>query len=242
MPGRTSTEGSKLLDIINTGSQNVTNLYAYVDTEAKEPERPYKSDNATKYSVGGVIKLKNETYPEYYFAGRLEWNWTEELSNMVKTSVSSPAAWGFIKNTSYEYNWLLGKNSTTGFCNDTDAQFALSDYKDNGTQSTRAPTTYNIDYQGGDAKWGYFNVRRFTAPVNASCVAAYYDCSKIYIYKYDRRTTPNDFTTCSNATSLQTSYLTPGEVHTLTLDVFMPYGVPNGNLNTATFTVYAYTA
>ncbi|MEM3393693.1 MAG: hypothetical protein QXY79_01435, partial [Candidatus Methanomethylicia archaeon] len=51
--------GIKLLDIINTGSLNVTHIYAYVDTLDDETERPYGSANATKYAAGGVIVLRN---------------------------------------------------------------------------------------------------------------------------------------------------------------------------------------
>ncbi|MEM7814684.1 MAG: hypothetical protein QXK48_03905, partial [Candidatus Aenigmatarchaeota archaeon] len=76
-PGHTG--GTKLLDIINTGSLNVTNIYAYVDTLEDETERPYGSANATKYAAGGVIVFKNETYNKFFFAGRIEWNWTEAI-------------------------------------------------------------------------------------------------------------------------------------------------------------------
>ncbi|MEM5879272.1 MAG: hypothetical protein QXU74_02140, partial [Candidatus Aenigmatarchaeota archaeon] len=108
--------GTKLLDIINTGSLNVTNIHAYVDTLTDETERPYGSANATKYAAGGVIVFKNETYNKFFFAGRIEWNWTEAISNLQTGGVNSPKAWGFFKNTSFEYVWLLG-NGTGGFCN-----------------------------------------------------------------------------------------------------------------------------
>ena len=227
--------GTKLLDIINTGSKNVTQIYAYVDTLQDETERPYGSANATKYAAGGVIVFKNETYDKFFFAGRLEWNWTEAISNLNTNNVNSPVAWGFFRNTSFEYVWLLG-NGTDGYCNNTGAQFAIEDDVDNGTTETRTPTTTNINRDGGDANWGYFSVNRASSPLYGSCVAAYYDCSKIYIYKYDKR---SGFTNCGNSEYVQNVYLPPGDVHTLTLDVYMPYGIPNGVLNTATFTVYA---
>jgi len=236
-PGHTG--GTKLLDIINTGSLNVTNIYAYVDTLEDETERPYGSANATKYAAGGVIVFKNETYNKFFFAGRIEWNWTEAISNLnmtpSATGVNSPKAWGFFKNTSFEYVWLLG-NGTGGFCNNTGAQFAISDYEDNGTAETRTPTTTSINLDSGDANFGYFSINRASSPLYESCVAAYYDCSKIYIYRYDKR---SGFGSCSNSRYVQAPDLPPGDVHTLTLDVYIPYGIPNGNLNTATLTVYA---
>ncbi|MEM5829358.1 MAG: hypothetical protein QW040_00035 [Candidatus Aenigmatarchaeota archaeon] len=232
-PGQTG--GTKLLDIINIGSLNVTQIYAYVDTLTDETKRPYGSSNATEYAAGGVIVLKNETYNKFFFAGRIEWNWTEEISNLQKNNVNSPVAWGFFKNTSFEYIWLLG-NGTNGYCNNTGAQFAIEDDVDNGTVETRTPTTSNIQLDSGDVNWGYFSVNRATAPLYGSCVAAYYDCTKIYIYKYDKR---SGFTSCANSRYIQEYSLPPGNIHTLTLNVYAPYGIPSGNLNVATLTVYA---
>jgi len=229
--------GAKLLDIKNTGSVNLTNIYAYVDTLTDETTRPYGSPNATDYAAGGLIVFKNETYDKFFFAGRIEWNWTEDISNMIKTGVTSPIAWGFFKNTTYEYNWLVG-NGTDGFCNNTATQFALEDDIDNGTAATRTPTTDGIYCNAADADWTYCSVNRPTAPLYESCVAIYKDCSKIFIYRYDKRSSPN-FGACSNSRYIQAPDLVPYETHTLTLDIYTPLGIPWGNLNTATITVVA---
>ena len=232
MPGHNA--GTKFLDIQNTGSNNVTNIYAYVSTLLDEPYRPYGTSNATNYSAGGVIVFENNSFNKFFFAGRLEWNESAQPSNMVTGSVNSPAAWGFFRNTSYEYNWLVG-NGTRGFCNNTGAQFAISDYVDNGTAVTRTPQSpFTLD--GGDYSFGYFSVTRATAPLYQSCVAVSYDCTRIYIYKYDERP---GFSTCNNANYIQTQNLIAGQVHTLTLDAYLPLGIPNGNLNTTTFTAVA---
>jgi hypothetical protein len=237
-PGKAG--GTKLLDIRNTGSLNVTNVYAYVDTMVDETIRPYGTANATNYAVGGVIVFTNETYNKFFFAGRQEWNWTEDISNMNKGNVNSPAAWGFFRNTSFEYNWLVG-NGTNGTCSNNSAtQFAISDYADNGTNVTREPTTGSIDCNVYDENYTYCSVNRGSAPIYESCVAIYKDCSRIYIYRYDKRDDQwGNFTSCANANYVQVPNLPPGDVHTLTLDVYIPYGTPNGNLNTSTFTVYA---
>ncbi|MEM5829356.1 MAG: hypothetical protein QW040_00045 [Candidatus Aenigmatarchaeota archaeon] len=232
-PGSAGT--AQYLNIINTGSVNVTNIYAYVDTLTDEAERPYGKDDPTKYAAGGVIVFKNETDSTYFFAGRIEWNWTEDVGNKDLSNINSPVAWGFFKNTSFEYFWALG-NGTNGYCNNTGAQFAIEDDVDNGTVETRTPTTSNIQLDSGDVNWGYFSVNRATAPLYGSCVAAYYDCTKIYIYKYDKR---SGFTSCANSRYIQAPNLVPGETHTLTLRVYVPYGIPDGSLSTATFTVYA---
>ncbi|MEM5836762.1 MAG: hypothetical protein QW058_03355, partial [Candidatus Aenigmatarchaeota archaeon] len=77
----------QILDIYNIGSINVTQIYAYVDTLEDETQRPYGSANATNYAAGGVIVFKNETYNKFFFAGRIEWNWTEDISNLNKNNV-----------------------------------------------------------------------------------------------------------------------------------------------------------
>jgi hypothetical protein len=213
---------------------NLTNIYAYVDTLEDEAVRPYGFDDPLKYAAGGVIVFKNETYDKFFFAGRLEWNWTEDVGNDDLSAITSPVAWGFFKNTSYEYYWALG-NGTGGYCNNTGAEFAISDYPDNGTATTRTPSDTSITLQTG-VDWGYFSINRASAPLYGSCVAAYYDCSKIYIYRYDKR---SGFGSCANSDYIQAPNLVPGETQTLTVNVYIPLGIPAGNLNTATFTVYA---
>jgi len=230
-----SAGGTQSLNVKNIGSKNVSQIHAYVDTLEDEASRPYGSSNATDYAAGGVIVFRNETYNKYFFAGRIEWNWTEDISNMIKSGVSSPVAWGFFKNTSYEYNWLVG-NGTDGFCNNTATQFAVEDDVDNGTAATREPSSSGIQCNQADENYTYCRVTRSSAPLYESCVAVYKDCSKIYIYKYDKR---GGFGSCGNAAYIQEGNLVPYQTHTIMLDVYMPLGVPSGDLSTATFTVYA---
>jgi len=232
-PGSSGT--TQLLDITNTGSTNVSNIYAYVDTLTDETSRPYGNPDASAYAAGGVIVFKNETYNKFFFAGRIEWNWTEDISNLDTSGVTSPVAWGFFKNTSYEYVWLVG-NGTNGFCNETGAQFAIEDDVDQGTTETRTPDASNINFDGGDVNYGYFSINRATAPLYESCVAVSADCTKIYIYKYDKR---SGFSNCVNSVYIQSSNLVPQQTHTLTLNAYIPKGIPSGDLATATFTVVA---
>ena len=233
-PGLAGTAAS--LNIRNTGSQNVSSLYAYVDTLADETVRPYGTGDPSKYAAGGVIVFRNSTNTNYYFAGRLEWNWTSDVAGKSLVALTSPVAWGFFKNTTYDYFWGLG-NGTGGFCNNTGAQFAIENNADNGTTASRTPVTTNISRDGGDANYGYFSIGSRT-PFSNACIAAYYDCSKIYVYKYDKRDNPN-FASCTNSSYIQVDNLTPGDFHTLTLNAYIPVGVPAGSFATATFTVVA---
>jgi hypothetical protein len=192
-----------------------------------------------------VIVFKNETYDKDFFAGRIEWNWTEDISEMNKNNVNGPIkSWGFFKNTSYEYNWLVG-NGTGGQCNASGTQFAIDDDEDVGTAATRTPTTDGITCtQQGTSPYSYCSIDSTRIPLNQSCVAIYYDCTKIYIYRYDKRSNPN-FAYCGNSRYINEANFTPGQdSHTLTLNVYAPYGIPAspGSLNTSTFTVYATAA
>lgn len=233
--------GHKNITVKNTGSMNVTKIQGYVDTLTGEPARPYASSNATKYSAGGVLTIMNETEAKYFFIGRIEWNWTQDIPNHVWT-VTSPISWGYFRNTTNDYVWVLG-NGTGGYCNNTATQFALEDDIDVGTAATRAPTTTSISLDGNDTNWTYFSVIR--TPFNSrSCVATYYDCSKIYIYAFDKRTSPDNFNKCGNSTYLYSGSgsenpLAPGATIILKVNPWIPYGTPAGDLNTATLTIEA---
>ena len=231
--------GVQNLTIKNSGSLNVTQIYAYIDTLEGESIRPYGSDDPTDFSAGGVIVLKNETDSAYLFAGRIEWNWTQDIPNHLWSALttSDATAWGYFRNTSNDYVWVLG-NGTDGRCNESSAQFALETDVDIGTTDTRTPTLTSITRDTGDADWGYFSVNQ--APLNGACVAASWDCTKIYIYKYDMRgTAPYDFNNCNNAAYLQATNLTPGYTIILQTDAWVPNGYPAGFLNQTILTVYA---
>jgi hypothetical protein len=229
----------KQLNIKNAGSINVSQIYAYVDTLESEPSRPYGSAESTNFSAGGVIALENETDPGYFFAGRIEWNWTQDIPNHDWTAVddADAIAWGYLRNTSSDYVWVLG-NGTAGRCNETSTEFAVEYQVDLGTTATRTPVATNINRDGGDGNWSYFSVNDASSPLDNYCVATYWDCSKIYIYHYDKRTSPN-FNTCNNAGYLQEDDLTPGYTIILNVGAWVPNGYPAGSLNTSIMTVYA---
>lgn len=237
-PGTFSSESK--IDIRNTGSDNITQLYAYPDTLTDESIRPYGFSNSTYYAAGGVLIIRNETNATHFWAGRIEWNSTEDISNMVKTGVTSPVAWGFLKNTSIEYNWLVGNGTPTTqgiafrFCNTSGTQFAIENDVDNGTAGSRTPTTGGITLDGSDDSYSYFSVSRNALP--NQCVAVSANCGKVYMYKYDKRA---GFSTCLNTNYLQEGALQPGEIHSVNMSAYIPLGIPatNGSLNQSTFTI-----
>jgi hypothetical protein len=233
----TASTDTKNLTVKNTGSINVSNIYAYVDTLVTEPVRPYGLAYPKNYSAGGIIALKNETDPQFFLAGRIEWNWTQDIPNHDWTAVDvvDAKAWGYFRNTSNEYVWVLG-NGTDGFCNMSNTEFAIEDDRDIGTLATRTPDETSITLAGNDSTWAYFRVDRTTAPLNFSCVATYYDCTKIYLYNYDRRA---NFSTCQSANNLFYGNLVPGYSFIVWVSPWVPLGYPAGYLNTTTLTFYA---
>ena len=237
-PGHTG--GVQYLDVKNTGSLNVSEIYAFVDTLTDEVNRPYDSDNASDYAAGGIITLLNQSGYDsgadyYFFAGRIEWNWTDDVSNKNMSNFDSPVAWGFYRNTSYEFFWGVG-NGTGSLCNNSGTQFGIDDDIDVGTEDTRTPEITDISYDGGDADYGYFSISRANSPLNKYCVAVSTDCTKTYIYKYDKR---SGFDTCSNAEYLRVNNLQPGKVERIRIDVYLPYGTPNGIMNQSSLTFHA---
>jgi hypothetical protein len=232
-PGTASATQS--LNIKNTGSVNVTNIYASVTTIQDEPRRPYGSGTPLNWSSGGLVVLKNSTDTSYHFAGRLEWNLTSDPGNENPTGFTSLVSRGFLRNTSYEYFWVMGNGTgydTQVYCNNTGAQFGISTLADNGTVLTRSPAAAAM--ASSDANYGYFP--QSSGPLSGNCIAASSDCTKIYIYYYDKSA---GIGSCTNAQYLQTFGLAPGDVHVLTLAAYVPYGIPAGSLNTTTFTVTA---
>jgi hypothetical protein len=238
-PGHAS--AVSLVDISNRGSVNVSQINVFANTVQRESVRPYGSSSASSYSSSGVIVLHNVTDANTtnYFVGRLEWNSTQDVSNMNLGAIDTGRSFGFFRNTSYEYFWGLG-NGTDGQCNNSGAQFGLNDNNDNGTIASRTVDTTGVTLQTS-TDWGLFSINRANSPLDKYCVAAYYDCKKIYLYKYDKRTNPN-FGGCANSNYLQEPNLIPGSTHSMSLSVYAPYGIPDGVMNLSTITVYASSA
>jgi hypothetical protein len=230
--------GNRSVSIENTGSVNVTQLYVYGDALTDEVARPYGSSNASNYSAASVITVNNARGAEFYFVGRIEWNWTENIQNMNTTNINSLMATGFYKNVTSEYVWAIG-NGTGGVCNASDAQFAIEDDMDSGTMDTRTPLTNSVTNNGADANYSYYSVTGGTSPLNGYCVAVSGNCNKTYIYKYDKRGAPSGFGTCGNSEYITTANLVPGTKYQIDVNAYIPRGIPAGEMIRATMTFVA---
>ncbi|MFH1228914.1 MAG: hypothetical protein V1678_00630 [Candidatus Aenigmatarchaeota archaeon] len=229
--------GYKNITIKNTGSVNVSNVFGWVDTLTSEVFRPYGSGNSSNYSVGGVLTIRNETDTKYYYIGRIEWNWTDDIPNHDWTALttSSLKSWGYFSNMSNQYVWVMGNGTAKG-CNETGSQFSIETDIDVGTLATRTPdNTFSLTPSSNDpTRWSYAAITSGT--LAGHCVAAYYDCSKVYIYNFDKRA---NFTDCANADYLYNGQLAPGEEINIRIDAWIPSGIPSGNLTRTTLTVEA---
>jgi hypothetical protein len=240
-PGTTG--GIKYLDIINSGSINISTVYGYADTLTSEPNNPILIGVPSSYSSGGVITFKlNQTGAANYYVDRLEWNISKPTS-AGGANCADALSWGYYRNASLgfsDYLWCI-KNGTainvtngTG-CNSTGSQFFIETEADVGEPLTRQP-----DISGGTVNgqtdWGIFNVS--SGSLAGHCIATYIDCTKILIYKYDKRTSPN-FATCNSTANLRDVTLTPGSQFSINLDSWVPQGVPAGWLASSWLTIEA---
>jgi hypothetical protein len=246
------TEGGVVgIDVINIGSTNVTGFYSYVDTLTDETANPIGSSDPQSYTASGVLTLSTNdtisgTTGDHYFAGRLEWNHTDriELISLPAFAVS----WGWFRNASREYVWTM-VNGSDGTCNASDSEVRVNNWDDVGNSTTRDLATLPANYDADNTldsqveDWGIFSFSGANSPWNNYCVAAYYDCTKLYVYKYDRRNTGNtNFVGCDNIDFLNTTmWRGPGQIQKMNLDVWIPYGVPAGNFQQGTLTIYAET-
>jgi hypothetical protein len=225
--------GHKNITVKNTGSVNVSSIYGWVDTLEDETTRPYGSDDPTSYAAGGVLTIMNETESKYFYLGRIEWNWTQDISSHDWSAVTSPISWGYFRNMSNDYVWVLG-NGTAG-CNDSDAQFSYETDIDLGTIATRKPdNTFTLTKATYNESWSYVKITSGTLADH--CIAAYYDCQKVFIYKFDRR---KGFDDCGKF--IYDTQLAPGNTIILMVDAWVPRGIPAGNLTRATLTIEAAT-
>jgi hypothetical protein len=183
------------------------------------------------------LTLRNETDTKYYYLGRIEWNWTEDIPNhdWSAVGVSNVKSWGYFRNMSNDYVWVLG-NGTAGLCNNTGAKFSIETDIDLGTSATRTPdNTFSLNPSSNDpTHWSYASIT--TSTLAGHCVAAYWDCSKVFIYNFDKR---SNFTDCSNADYLYDGQLAPFGTILLRIDAWVPHGIPAGNLTRATLTIEA---
>ena len=229
--------------VTNIGSANVTNMFVYTSTITDEAINPLPSGTAESYASTGFIFISNDTEDAPYIAGRLEWNLTSILQGEVLDLDAGTVNYshGYYRNATFgDYLWKL-ENGTNGFCNDTGANFTIITTAENGTDEHRDFSTETIVSATADANTANWSIFSFTSgPLANHCVAGYVDCTKVYIYKYDQRTTPDDFTGCGQVSNFDnTNPIVPGAEISGKMFASIPSGTPEGQAIIGTITFSA---
>lgn len=229
--------GNKTLDVKNIGSINLTDVWAQVNTTEVESTNPLGSGSASSYSAGGLMAMTNDTELTWYFVGRLEWNisYTPTFYSPPSGAAATNRSWGWFRNTSYNYLWELYNGTPTPDtnCSSANTVIKIELDADAGTSDTRNPSESGT-FTAGTGEWG---VATFSnGPWTDYCVATYYDCTKIYIYKYDFG---SQFPDCGADRIYLTANLVPGDVVVYHVRAWVPEGIPAGDTTGDTLTISA---
>ena len=236
------------VSLSNTGTVNLSSFYASPNTITMEATNPLETGNPAAYAATGFMIVANETADSPYFhLGRLEWNLSKALAGEIFPTLEPNWSHGWYRNsTGNEYLWLL-MNGTDGTCNaSSGVTFQIKTAPENSTNLKRDHTTEKTnDVCGGsytgpssEESWGVFTCGDTANPLNKYYVATYYDCSKIYIYYYDRTTT---FPGSTNVPFLWNETVVPGKETFMKLIAALPLGIPAGDTQEGTITITAST-
>lgn len=242
-----STGAVKNVSIKNTGSLNISTLEVSANTITLESTTPLGSGDPAKYAATGLLLVQNATSgAAQYLLGRLEWNLSGALAQEVFPALQVNWSHGWYRNsTKNNYLWLL-QNGSGGTCNASGTTFQVKIAPENDTAMKRdhtAEKTTGLCDSGtavateAGKSWGVFKCTGTTNPLNGQYVAAYYDCTKIYIYNYDRSNSA--FPTGINPPYLWNSVITPGEETYMNVIAAVPLGTPAGDTTQGTVTLTA---
>ena len=223
----------------NIGSVNVSNIYISASTTTEETTNPLGSGDASKYAAAGLIMVQNDSSTQYYHAGRLEWNITTPLAGEVLDLAVGTTNWGrgwYRNSTGNNYLWKV-ENGTDGVCNNTGTVIKIKTDPENTTtlNSDLSVGTVSATFETAGTDWGVASFA--SGPLAGYCVAAYKNCDRIYIYKYDMEFANS--AACSNKAYARTANLVPGEEFSMNLVAAVPEGFPAGDAAAGTITITA---
>jgi hypothetical protein len=239
------------ISVKNIGSYNLSDFYAVVDTEDVETQNPVSAGNITLYAAGGFMLFRNESSSlKYYHLGRLEWNLSEIMDTEVMDFRPGTTNWAhgwYRQANGNEYLWKL-ENGTDGWCNDTLTQLTIKKNPENSSGYSRdlSANYANATPDTANENWTMFYFPAGEGgPLQGHCVASYYDCSRIYIYKYnmDGGTGGTSFGACDHANYFSETILTPGErLDKIKIKPSIPFGIPSGDASQGILTIFTSTA
>ena len=230
--------------IKNTGSYNVSSLYATPSTLSDEATNPLGTGDASKYASAGFVLVRNTTNPTFYHLGRLEWNLSSLLSgeNLNLNPQTTRFGHGWYKTVGAGSNWQnylwKAENGSNGYCNNTGTTFVIKLDPENATQQNRDLSTglATCSMESAGANWSIHTCSN--GPLVGHCVAVYVNCTKIYLFKYDDPTDTN-FPACTNKDYLTNNTIVPADSYQIELMASVPEGVPAGQTAVGTVTITA---
>lgn len=242
------------LDIENTGSVNVTDVYAHVNTFDSEYENPLGSGSADSYAAGGFVWIKNST-SNFYHAGTQMWNITERAGGQpsgIEEEPTDTVSYGYYRNATGDYLWALttdyGSEETDPegpLCNDeaTDVTLEIMDNPDTGDNRNfdEETSVYNLHNGVQDGDWSQNQAD--DGPLEGHYVAAYEDCERLYVNRFDSSDMfPMTGGEDQYLVGGEDDGLAPGDTYTARLGAAIPSGIPAGVTNSTTLTVHASSA
>lgn len=245
------------LQIENTGTTNLTNIYAGPNTLSSEQDNPLGTGQPLQYAAGRFLWVLNDTSTQswgWHHAGHITWNITEQSGGEpsgITEPTGAPVAHGFYRNASGNYLWAMRNDTTNVGCDETGASLVIKNTKDSDTDRdlTSDVSTYNV--QAANANWGLAGVGQDPTepvsggPLNGHYVALSADCTKAYVFRWD---SPSNIPDPDGAGGTQSnelvgnssrSHITPGEVYQARLGAAVHFGVPDGSTNQTILTITA---
>jgi hypothetical protein len=230
-PGANSSD--VLIRAYNVGSTTLSDLYAGVDTLNLVSSNPRSTGTDSDWATTNFLALANESGAEFYYVGKIAWNYSSSEDSSGFTFSGSPDAWGEFwggGDTDPDDFWYWQLTGNGGDCADAAASLTIQNTR--GSQNMGTGTSMLNDDQNAD--WAAFTVE--SGPWAEYCVYAYTDCTRLYITRWDMNIT---FPACGEEDYVHTPSMSPGNYHDFYLKQIIPFGVPDGDPTDTTLRVYA---
>lgn len=222
------------IQIENIGSTNLTNVWFNV---SQPSVRPFGTGVVTNYDAANFLAVKNSTQSSYSFIDTMEYNHTTDI--VYLSLPSNYQRQGRLHIGPNEYFWATASDQAQNPCNGSAGSSSLfigttAHTKDETgdivlTDNGQAITT------SGNSAWGL--VQSFTVGSVSYCAAVSADCSKVRFYRWNADAPGAD--TCTLDERYSTTTLYPGDSFAVDLRMYVPYGIPVGQVTNGTLTVLA---
>lgn len=231
------------IKVTNVGSTDVNNVYAHVNTMNKGTTNPRGTSTSTNWIATSFLSLNNVTSgSDYYYPGNLVWNMSANYDTTGWTLTSGVAAFGDFweggSSTSDLYYWEM-KNGTDPVANASPkCNLTTTVIKMQATKASKSTSTGTSLTAGtAAADWASFTVA--SGPWANYCVYAYYDCTKLYVSRWDFNST---LPTCTTRQYIHATTMAPNDDYTFRIIAIVPPAVATGATTQGTLRIYGNSA